>query len=231
MTNLIRCEKGHFYDTEKFQTCPYCASSSSNMDVNLFGGGISATIPVSSQNAGGMSDDGGIGKTMPIGGAAVPSGNASSEKTMPLGSSPFSSSSHKPSSEEDVKTVAVIRKRVHNDDDVGINPVTGWLVCIQGREKGRDYRIYSGNNFLGRSDVMDICIRGDDTISREKHACVSYDDKKNRFYIYQGDSRGLVYVNNEAVFIPQLLNPYDVIEVGKTKLLFVPFCTDKFIWE
>lgn len=222
MTNLIRCEKGHFYDSEKFQSCPYCSSSARNMEVDLFGGD-SHTMPVNSSPMPSMGAD--IGKTMPLGGAA-PINPGNSEKTMPLGAA-----APKPAMEEDVKTVAVIRKRVHNDDNVGVNPVTGWLVCVQGREKGRDYRVYSGNNFIGRSETMDICIRGDDSISREKHACISYDDKKNRFYIYQGDSRGLVYLNDEAVFIPQLLNPYDTIEVGKTKLMFVPFCTEKFIWE
>lgn len=30
--NLSRCEKGHFYDKEKFATCPHCAGGSANDD-------------------------------------------------------------------------------------------------------------------------------------------------------------------------------------------------------
>lgn len=226
MTNLIRCDKGHFYDAEKYQSCPYCSSSAGNMEVNLYkaDAGISRTMPLK-QNPANPAGEAGIGKTMPLGHSAS-AVSSSDNKTMAMGSA-----AKRPTNDEDVKTIGVIRKSVVNEDNVGINPVTGWLVCVQGRDKGRDYRIYSGNNFIGRSEAMDICIRGDDTISREKHACISYDYKNNLFYIYQGSSSGLVYHNNEAVLIPHLLSPYDLIEVGKTKLMFVPFCGEKYSWE
>ena len=42
------------------------------------------------------------------------------------------------------RTVGLIRKRT------GLDPVVGWLVCIAGPDKGRDYRIHSERNFLGR---------------------------------------------------------------------------------
>lgn len=214
MIDMKRCEKGHFYDASKFAACPYCNSAEGTTGVNLFDANapIPPTMPVGgaqNNNAGGYGD---YGKTMPIGSAPAPRPST-------------------PMPDEDIKTISVIKKEVHNEDNVGISPVVGWLVCIEGKEKGRDYRIFAGNNFIGRSDTMDICIRGDETISREKHACVSYDFKKNRFNIYQGDSHGLVYVNDETVFVPQLLNPYDIIELGKTKLMFVPFCSEKFVWS
>ena len=34
--------------------------------------------------------------------------------------------------------------------------VTGWLVCVKGPEKGRDYRLHHGFNRLGRSMDMDF---------------------------------------------------------------------------
>lgn len=123
------------------------------------------------------------------------------------------------------KTVALIRK------DMGIDPVVGWLVCIEGPDKGKDYKIRSERNFIGRSDKMDICIRGDDAISRENHAIVSYSPKKRLFRIYSGDSRGLVYLNDEEVITAEELKRYDVIELGKTKLMFVPFCSEQFDWD
>lgn len=58
---------------------------------------------------------------------------------------------------------------------VGIDPVVGWLVCIKGPSRGRDYRIRSGRNGIGRSDAMDVPIAGDDTVSRENHAFLVYE--------------------------------------------------------
>ena len=46
-----------------------------------------------------------------------------------------------------------------------------------------------------------------------------------------GDSNGLVYLNGEAVYLPQPLNAYDVIEMGESTFLFVPFCGEHYMWE
>ena len=126
---------------------------------------------------------------------------------------------------DDAATVAKIRK------ELDIDPVTGWLVCVKGPDRGRDYRIRSEKNFIGRSDRMDICIRGDETISRENHAAVSYNFRKNTFKLHPGDGRGLVFLNEEEVDAPIELAPYDRIEIGNTQLLFVPFCGEKFQWR
>jgi hypothetical protein len=112
----------------------------------------------------------------------------------------------------------------------GIDPVVGWLVCIEGPDKGRDFRIHSERNFIGRAPTMDIAIASDASISRENHAVISYNPKRNRFSLAPGDSRGLVYLNDDEVLAAVALNAYDTIELGSTKLLFVPFCNDRFRW-
>lgn len=156
------------------------------------------------------------------------SGNMS--KTMPLSQDSNSISKTRPletpaaKGETADKTVALFKK------DTGIDPVVGWLVCVEGGDKGRDYRIHGERNFIGRSEKMDICIRGDETISREVHAIISYDMRKNIFRIYQGESKGIVYLNDEEVITAEILKPYDSIEIGKTKLLFIPFCEERFKW-
>lgn len=122
-------------------------------------------------------------------------------------------------------TVGVMPKKFH------IDPVVGWLVCIEGKERGRDYRIYSDRNFLGRSDAMRICIKGDDTISREKHSIINFDARHNRFYIAPGEGRGNTYVNDAPVLEAIELKAWDIIEVGETKLVFVPFCGENFEWN
>ncbi len=123
------------------------------------------------------------------------------------------------------ETVGIVRKKL------GIDPVVGWLVCIEGPDRGRDYRIRSERNFIGRSEKMGIYIAGDQTISRENHAIVSYNPKGNSFKLQVGESRGLVYLNGDEVDISVQLTPYDCIELGQTKLLFVPFCGERFKWS
>jgi hypothetical protein len=54
---------------------------------------------------------------------------------------------------------------------------------------------------------------------------------KSQFYLVPGDARGLAYVNEAPLLTPQLLRAYDRITVGRTKLLFLPFCGEKFQWK
>ena len=122
-------------------------------------------------------------------------------------------------------TVAHIKKKT------GIHPVVGWLVCVTGADKGRDYRIRSERNFIGREPSMDICISGDSGISRERHAVISYNPRKKSFLLLPGESHGIVYHNGDEVVGPVDLSPFDMLEISETKLLFVPFCGDNFDWE
>lgn len=114
---------------------------------------------------------------------------------------------------------------------LGIDPVVGWLVCVSGPDKGRDYRIKSERNFMGRDPSMDIHISGDDGISRVKHAVISYNPRKHTFLLAPGESSGIVYHNGDEVISPVELAPYDEIEMATTKLRFIPFCGPGFNWE
>lgn len=112
-----------------------------------------------------------------------------------------------------------------------IKPVCGWLICIGGARVGMDYKIHSGKNFVGRGDGMDIQIIGDNEINRRNHAVVVYDPKKRSTVLLPGDSEGLVYLNEEAVYTPSNLKPYDTIELGKSRFLFIPLCGENFEWN
>jgi hypothetical protein len=115
--------------------------------------------------------------------------------------------------------------------ELGIDPVVGWLVCVDGPGKGRDFRIHTERNFIGRGPSMDISIPGDETISRDRHAVLTFDPKKKQFWIQPGESTGMVYLNGEAIYVPQQLKERDVIEVGQSKLQFVSFVHDGFQWQ
>jgi hypothetical protein len=121
-------------------------------------------------------------------------------------------------------TVAVWSKTLDMD------PIVGWLVCISGKNQGRDYRIRSGLNNIGRDTSNHICIAGDETITRENHCILFYDPKKANFHLTAGSGRSGVYINDDIVLQPTILQSHDKIEIGETRLVFIPFCGDKFRW-
>jgi hypothetical protein len=111
------------------------------------------------------------------------------------------------------------------------DPVAGWLVCLDGPDKGRDFRLHMEKNFIGRAPNMDVVLDGDNTVSRERHAIVIYDPKKKTFWALPGDASGLVYLNGEIVNSPVQMKADDILEVGLTKLVLIPFCGDRYSWS
>lgn len=122
------------------------------------------------------------------------------------------------------KTVSVIMKKK------GIDPTVGWVVIVEGANKGDDFSIHSERNYIGRDQSMDIVLSGDMSVSSYNHASISYSPKNNTFKLLPGDGRGIVYLNSEEVYAPAELKKGDIIELGETKLMFVPFCDNTFQW-
>jgi hypothetical protein len=113
----------------------------------------------------------------------------------------------------------------------GFSPVTGWLVCTDGPARGTDYRIRAGYNYMGRGEHMDICIRGDQKIGRERHALIAYDQEERVFFFGPADGKSIVRLNGKMVMTPTEIHAYDTITIGSTKLLFVPLCGENFDWN
>lgn len=187
---MKRCNNGHFYDSNKYQQCPYCGIS--NLDAS---------------------------KTMPI----IQQRNDASPVDPTVASLGTTVGMNETRADSD-KTIGIMQKHK------GIDPVVGWVVCIDGPSKGKDYRIKSERNFIGRDQKMDIALVEDNSVSRENHAIISYNPKNGAFRILPGESHGLVYLNEEEVFSPMEIKLNDVIEIGETKLMFVPFCGGGFSW-
>lgn len=111
------------------------------------------------------------------------------------------------------------------------DPVVGWLVCLAGPDRGRDFRLHAEKNFIGRSPLMDVCVAADESVSRDRHALVIFDPRKQAFWAVPGDASGLVYLNGDIVHAPTQMKTDDVLEMGQTKLVLVPFCGDKYSWS
>lgn len=124
--------------------------------------------------------------------------------------------------DEDEKTIGIYSIKQGNLLTVG------WLICVSGIEKGNSHTFYSGRNFVGRSEDMDIILNDDVAVSREKHFSIIYDPKSNKFYAVEGSGR--TYINGNPLIGQRELFENDLIEVGESAYCFVPYCKEERVW-
>jgi hypothetical protein len=169
--------------------------------------------------------DGNIGVTRPLNaGMEAPSFPNAFPQTTPLAASSIPKTMPLDNSETN-KTMAL------NLNERGINPICGWLICVDGEKKGKDFRICSEKSYIGRLKSNDICLDFDDSVSKEAGAAISFDKRNNKFFIQGGEGKNNIYVNENLLLVPVELKDYDIIEIGKTKLLFRSLCNENFKWE
>lgn len=125
----------------------------------------------------------------------------------------------------DGKTVSLEHK------DEGIDPVVGWLVCLKGPERGKDYKIHSEKNRIGRGEDMDISIKADLTISRVDQAFIVYNPRRRVFRLHAGTGQRLVYLNDDEVITPEVIKDRDLITIGESEFVFVSLCGENFDWD
>ena len=231
--DMKRCPNGHFYDASLYRGCPYCQGASAN--VNLAPGGSFVGRPdpaVSVQQAGGGSQPAppaGPGnipvRPAGLGNGFMPPVRPGNVPKQPAGMGNGSMHQGVGRPEQERKTVAVLEQKT------GVNPVVGWMVCVDGIEKGKDYSLHSGNNFIGRRKGADICLENDMAVSRENQGVISYDARHKSFYAVPGTGQNLIYLNGEPLLTAHELRVYDRLEMGNTTLMFVPLCGEEFQWD
>lgn len=130
------------------------------------------------------------------------------------------------------------------------DPVVGWLVVVSGVGKGTHRPIGYGQNVVGRGEdariklaygtglrlgegatqhVVNIELAVSDGSLSRKHFLITYEERSRRFWIEKSqEAANPTYIkvdgNEEPLFNPRELNPYDRIIAGKTELMFVPLC-------
>jgi hypothetical protein len=117
-------------------------------------------------------------------------------------------------------------------ENVRADPVVGWLVVLDGPGKGNFRPIFKGSNTIGRAGSQRVPIDfGDDAISSEKQAFLTYDERKRSYQLVPNLERpNLVYHNDAALTSNVDLKPHDKVMLGRTTLLFVPLCGPDFDW-
>lgn len=214
----VKCKSGHWYDPNMHRSCPHCKRAGEQLrlvldDAQEDDRTVSiAEVDVSLGNqleklsaAGSLGSEGGLGMAgeNPMPGLAVGyQEEQEGDRTVSFGF--FGMGSEK--------------------------PVTGWLVCTAGEVKGQDYRLHAGKNFVGRSPSMDVVLAEDKAVSRNQHCSITYDPVGNGFYIVPAGGN-IVFYNGEMIEKVEKLRLGDKIQIGNTKLVFVPFCQEGITWE
>ena len=187
--NIVKCERGHYYDADVFESCPHCIKEDNGQN------GQSNTMEIITDYP--------VPKT---------------EKNM-----------------DDRKTQGIWSGKNENmpASKENIDLVVGWLVCVDGMLRGKSFELYAKKNFIGRAegDPYQKIVLPDPSVSRRRHGAVTYDPQSGNYIVMAGESRELVYKNDELVLSSDFLKPYDKLTIGKVNLIFIPFCGENYIWS
>lgn len=208
--NLTKCQNGHYYDADKYSSCPHCVKENA-MDSDL---------TISMEQSASVSSHT-VSTPVLSSTSKVQAGTVSLMDAVNVASAPI----HPARVDDNEKTVS------YYGGSIGIEPVVGWLVCVDGEMKGKAFELKNGKNFIGRSHDMDIVLDKDPNVSRERHAIVTYEPKGRVFIAQPGESRELFYMNDQVVLMNVEMHNRDLLFVGKTKLMFIPLCGPDFAWE
>ena len=110
---------------------------------------------------------------------------------------------------------------------------TALLVIVGGPGLGAYRPVFEGNNTIGRASSNRIPLDfGDEAISAEEQAYIRYDSADRVFLFVPNLSKtNVVQVNNKKPTTAVELAAMDVIIMGRTQLVFAPFCGSEFDWS
>lgn len=170
--NLIKCKNDHFYDSEKFLSCPHCANRVAEQTVKDILGvkqNVVCTDPPEMYTAFNFS-------------------KTTTKKTV------------------------------------------GWLVCISGHMRGESFILREGDNRIGRAASMDVSLAYEPTVSRDRHAIITYDSVRNSFVLHTSEHEEQIFCNNKKIKNRKSMKNRDIITLGDCSLLFVALCGADFRW-
>ena len=207
---MVRCPNGHYYNAALHESCPECSQE------------VGRTEAVS---------DSVIGRTEIVGGNTV---GKTEVVTPPVPDYGMTVAVDDAEYEEAIARMEKTAQQLVPEADAGpaapAGLPVGWLVCVSGPDKGRDFRLYSGYNHIGRT-AGDIVLPGDDQLAPQSHAIVTYIPEEAKCYIGPSFTRSFVRADGKIVPASVELSSYDEIEIGSTKLCFVALCGSAFSWE
>ncbi len=221
-----KCKSGHWYDPNLFQQCPHCKKDSEKLKLSLSEEDEDdrtvsmMDLSLDTQLSGLKSAENSGLKSAENNGL-----KSADQKEVDLSIFDFGIISSESLGEDDDKTISFW--------DFGsskLPAVTGWLVGLTGEDTGKDFRLHTGKNFIGRSINMDVVLSDDKQVSREKHCSITYDPKSNKFFV-SGEHGNTIYLNGAVMEGIREIRDGDILTVGMTELAFVPYCKEERTWE
>ena len=204
---VIQCENGHFYDCDKFQSCPHCGKTGSNIGNTP----VSAVRETKSFSVYEKKDDQDDNRTVLL------------TTNMSTGSI-----SHQPVVPERKASYPVNKELINGNSMFKRRYVVGWIVCIRGELLGSAFNIYKGKNTIGSSMENVIVLTGANGIAPVEHISIAFDANKN-FFVLPGYGEALV---NGIPFVqPKFIRAKDIISIGNGNYMFVPLHSNDFDWD
>ena len=93
--------------------------------------------------------------------------------------------------------------------------VVGWIVCLNGALRGRDFRLVTGRNVLGTAADCDIVLT--DPYLSSKHMAIRHEN--GTFTLIDLDSTNGTFVNDRRVTKQELIDN-DKVRIGRTEMKF-----------
>ena len=220
MEDFKKCNNGHFYKKD-MSNCPYCPISDGTDAVDNSSG-----IDLNKTTLAGQMMPPNTSAKTEVFGASKNNDFQTPEKVFNSGNSPASKQPQRDinrtyiggTTDQDSSAVSGSAASV---DSVprSSRRIVGWILSYTLDPMGVDYRIYEGNNSIGRESGNSISIKKDTTISA-KHANILY--KKGKFYIKDEMAANGTFLNGEELEIEKAfpLLDGDIIKIANTTFIF-----------
>jgi FHA domain len=204
MQGFIKCPNNHFYK-EELSACPFCPTQGPTM-------------------AGATSD---LGRTA-VGGASMSSAETDNMDRTKVGgmSGPTGDRTVRaeevPAGNKDFNRTFISMPTEIGDSDRPVaratRKIVGWLISYTLDPMGVDYRVYEGNNSIGRGLENSIVIPQDTTISTH-HATILYRDSQG-FFIKDEMSANGTFLNGNELEVSKAFQMKDGDEIKMAKTVF-----------
>jgi hypothetical protein len=232
MQGFKKCNNGHFYK-ESLSSCPYCpagkpnpesgsstvvggsaATSFDTLKTEAFGGSTETTEKTQDSFSGDrtmvFNPGSGPSSSSPFSNSAPASDKRNQFDRTFIGGMPSASDSNDGGAAEGNKSMESPR---------AARKIVGWIISYTIDPFGVDYRIFEGNNLIGRDPSNSIILANESTIS-SKHATLLY--RAGKFWIKDEMSANGSFLNGQEMEIQKAyeLKDNDVLRLGNTIFRF-----------
>ncbi len=195
-----RCENGHFID-ESWDLCPYCPADSGEAEIPIVRPARAVPPPE------------------PAPARPAPAAQPSVRRDVPP----------TPVQAPPMERTVAVPKLSPNDPAQPKRYVVGWLVGLNGANRGESFPVRIGRNVLGRDRRSDIVINDEQASSH--HADLVFRPEERRFILMDHNSTNGTYVNEMEIEPRKDLAGKDIIRIGAQQFLFMPLIHDGFYWD